>query len=162
MEEEAVQSYRDLRVWKEGMDLAQTCYEVTKAFPREEVYGMTSQIRRAAVAIPANVAEGRGRENPGEFVQFLRVAQGSLKELETHLVLAPRVELKTEGEIDPVLKQCETVGKMLRALIRSIQKKKRVESWELGVEKTRLPTPEASRSDAPPDSRGEKRERKES
>ena len=76
-----IRSYRDLRVWKEGMDPAQMCYEATKAFPREEVYGMIAQVRRAATAIRANMAEGRGRENPEEFVQFLRIAQGSLKEL---------------------------------------------------------------------------------
>ncbi|MDQ3862804.1 MAG: four helix bundle protein [Actinomycetota bacterium] len=107
------------------MDLAEMCYEATKAFPKEEIYGMTSQVRRAAAAIPANVAEGRGRENPGEFVRFLRMAQGSLKELETHLILASRVGLTTNQEIAPVLKQCEKVGKMLRSLIRSIQSKRR-------------------------------------
>ncbi len=124
MEGKAVRSYRDLWVWKEGMELAVMCYEVTKGFPREEVYGMTSQIRRAAASIPANIAEGQGRENSGEFIQFLRIAQGSLKELETHLILASRVELATEEEIAPVLARCETLGKMLRALIRSIQKKR--------------------------------------
>lgn len=123
MEDGAIRSYRDLRVWQEGMDLAQMCYEATKAFPREEVYGMNSQIRRAAAAVPANVAEGGGRENPGEFVRFPRIAQGSLKELEAHLVLASRVKLVTEENIAPALKQCETVVKMLRALTRSIQKR---------------------------------------
>ncbi|MBA2441944.1 MAG: four helix bundle protein [Rubrobacter sp.] len=106
------------------MELAVACYELTKSFPREEIYGMTSQVRRAAAAVPANVAEGYGRENPGEFVQFLRMAQGSLKELETHLLLASRVELTKSQTIAPVLGQCETVGKMLRALIRSIQKRR--------------------------------------
>lgn len=106
------------------MELAVMCYEVTKAFPREEVYGMTSQVRRAAAAVPANIAEGQGRESPGEFVRFLQIAQGSLKELETHLILASRVELATDREISPVLEQSEKVGKMLRALIRSIQKRR--------------------------------------
>lgn len=123
-EDGLVRSYRDLRAWKEGMKLAEMCYETTKAFPREDVYGMTSQIRRAATAIPATLAEGYGRENLGEFVQFLRIAQGSLKELETHLILTSRVELTTTQEIAPILKRCETIGKMLRALIRSIQSKK--------------------------------------
>ena len=106
------------------MDLAEACYGLTRAFPRDEVYGMTSQVRRAAAAIPANVAEGYGRENPGEFVRFLRIAQGSLKELETHLILASRVGLTTEGEMDPILEHCEKLGKMLRALIRSMQNKR--------------------------------------
>jgi four helix bundle protein len=127
-EDGLVRSYRDLWVWKEGMDLAEMCYGVTKAFPREEVYGMTSQIRRAATAIPANIAEGHGRENSGEFIQFLRISQGSLKELETHLLLASRLELAKDQEIAPVLERCETVGKMLRALIRSIQKRQKAKS----------------------------------
>lgn len=123
-EGEAVRSYRDLWVWREGVELAVMCYEVTKAFPREEVYGITSQVRRAAAAVPANIAEGQGRESPGEFVRFLQIAQGSLKELETHLILASKVALVTEGETAPVLEQSEKVGKMLRALIRSIQKRR--------------------------------------
>ena len=127
-EDGVVRSYRDLWVWKEGMELAEVCYEVTREFPKEEMFGMTSQTRRAATAIPANVAEGRGRENSGEFVRFLRIAQGSVKELETHLILASRVKLTTEGEIAPVLKRCETIGKMLHALIRSIQKRQGAKS----------------------------------
>jgi four helix bundle protein len=75
------------------MVLAERVYRLTASFPREEVYGMTSQIRRAAVSVAANVAEGHGRENSGSFVQFLRISQGSLKELETHLLLALRVDL---------------------------------------------------------------------
>src|SRR5690554_3775198 len=86
-------SYRDRKVGQPGMDLAGGCYRLTRTFPREEVYGMTSQIRRAAVSIPANIAEGWGRENRGEYIQFLRIAQGSLKEVETHLLLAARVDL---------------------------------------------------------------------
>jgi four helix bundle protein len=84
-------SHRNLRVWNEGMSLARICYEATSGFSREEVYGMTSQIRRAAVAVPANIAEGYGRETPKEFVRFLRISQGLLKELETHIMLASEV-----------------------------------------------------------------------
>ena len=120
MEERAVRSCRDLLVWREGIELAVACYELTRGFPREEVYGMTSQIRRASAAVPADVAEGCGGEGSGEFVQFLRIAQGSLKELERHLLLASRVGLTTEKEVQPVLEKCEEIGKMLRALIRSI------------------------------------------
>lgn len=105
------------------MALAEMCYGVTSGFPREEAYGMTSQARRDAVSIPANVAECYGRENPKEFVRFPRIAQGSPKELETHLILASRVELTTEEETIPALEQCEELGKMLRALIRSMQHK---------------------------------------
>ena len=122
---EGFESYRDLRVWDEGMRLAEICYRTTKAFPREEIYGMTSQIRRSAASIPANIAEGYGRENSRGFVHFLRIAQGSLKELETHIMLASRVGLTDDRRIEIILKQCDVVGKMLRSLIRSIQNKGR-------------------------------------
>jgi len=118
-----VQSYRDLRVWQEVMTLTETCYRLTQAFPKEELYGMTSQIRRSAVSIPANIAEGCGRENRGEFIQFLRIAQGSLKELETHLLLALRVGFANSAAVEPLLLQCEKQGKQLRALIRTLQAK---------------------------------------
>jgi four helix bundle protein len=105
------------------MTLAEACYRLTSGFPKSEVYGMTSQIRRASASIAANVAEGHGRENSGSFVQLLRVAQGSLKELETHLLLATRIELAAAAEIDPLLQKSDELGKMLRALIRSIQRR---------------------------------------
>jgi len=104
------------------MDLAEACYLHTKGFPREEMFGLTSQIRRAASSIAANIAEGYGREQTKIFVQFLRLSQGSLKELETHLLLAQRVKLATR-ELDPLLDQCQELGKMLRALIRSLQQR---------------------------------------
>ncbi len=88
-----IRSYRDLRVWRQAMDLAGACYRTTREFPKEELYGITSQMRRAAVSVAANIAEGHGREGRGKFIQFLRVAQGSLKELETHLLLSQRVGL---------------------------------------------------------------------
>jgi four helix bundle protein len=81
------------------MTLAESCYLLTGNFPREEMFGLTSQIRRSAASIPANVAEGHGRENTASFIQQLRVAQGSLKELETHLLLAERVGIATKEEV---------------------------------------------------------------
>ena len=118
-----IRSYRDLQVWPEAMDLAEACYRTTRGFPKEELYGMTSQMRRAAVSVAANIAEGHGRDGRGEFVQFLRVAQGSLKELETHLLLSQRVELVSAKTVEPILGRCEATGKMLRALIRSLQRR---------------------------------------
>jgi four helix bundle protein len=106
------------------MTLAESCYLLTGNFPREEMFGLTSQIRRSAASIPANVAEGHGRENTGSFIQQLRVAQGSLKELETHLLLAERVGIATKEEVHARVLQCEEVGKMLRSLIRAMQAKK--------------------------------------
>ena len=116
-------SYRDLKVWQDSMQLAEDCYMLTRRFPKDETYGMSSQIRRSAVSVPANIAEGHGRESIGAFVQFLRIAQGSLKELETHLILAKRVKLALEELIDTLLLKTEIIGKMLRSLIRSIQVK---------------------------------------
>jgi four helix bundle protein len=105
------------------MLVAEQAYRLTKRFPKDEVYGMTSQIRRAAVSIAANIAEGHGRENSGSFIQFLRMAQGSLKELETHLMLASRVDILSAKEIEPLCQKCDELGRMLRSLIRSIQRK---------------------------------------
>jgi four helix bundle protein len=119
----SINSYRDLRVWQDAMTLAECCYRLTRRFPREELFGLTSQIRRAAGSIPANIAEGHGRENTGSFVQHLRISQGSLKEIETHLLLADRVGIMPEQGLQPVLAQCESLGKMIRALIRSLQDK---------------------------------------
>lgn len=94
-----INSYKDLQVWQRAMDIATACYEATRDFPKAEAYGMTSQIRRAAVSIPANIAEGYGRDSTGNFVSFLKVAQGSLKELETHLMLTVRVGIAQQDEV---------------------------------------------------------------
>jgi four helix bundle protein len=118
-----VQSYKDLRVWREAMDLAEACYRLSIRFPRDEAYGLTAQVRRSAASVPANIAEGYGRESTGSYVQFLKVAQGSLKELETHLMLAERVGIVSAEATTPILDRCEIVGKMLNALIRSLQRR---------------------------------------
>ena len=120
-EADKIRSYRDLRVWQEGMALAEACYMLTRRFPNDELFGMTSQIRRAATSVPANITEGYGRDSTGEHVQFLRVSQGSLKELETHLALSSRVGLIAESETKNVLEECDRLGKMLHRLIRSLQ-----------------------------------------
>ena len=120
-EADKIRSYRDLRVWQEGMGLAEACYLLTKRFPKDELFGMTSQIRRAASSVPANIAEGYGRDSKGDYIQFLRISQGSLKELETHLTLSGRVGLAAESETKNVLEKCDRLGKMLHRLIRSLQ-----------------------------------------
>nr|WP_315827172.1 MULTISPECIES: four helix bundle protein [unclassified Bradyrhizobium] len=123
MTSQPINSYRDLRVWQDAMSLAEACYRLTRQFPREEQFGLTSQIRRSSGSIAANITEGHGRENTGSFVQSLRIAQGSLKELETHLILAERVGLLPSSDLKASLTQCENLGKMVRALIRSLQDK---------------------------------------
>src|SRR5215475_13127996 len=105
------------------MSLAESCYRLTAQFPRDELFGLTSQVRRAAASVPANIAEGHGRESTGSFIQQLRIAQGSLKELETHLLLAQRVGIAAADQVEGRILQCEAVGKMLRSLIRALQAK---------------------------------------
>ncbi|HEY9069978.1 MAG TPA: four helix bundle protein [Candidatus Ozemobacteraceae bacterium] len=117
----SIQSFQDLEVWKRAMDLAETTYRLTKTFPREELFGMVSQIRRASTSIPANIAEGRGRQGTREFLQFLRISQGSLRELETFLLLARRVGYCTELQIQPLLNETTILSKQLLALQRSLQ-----------------------------------------
>ena len=118
----AIESYRDLRVWQEAMTLAEECYRLTASFPREEIFGMTAQMRRASSSVAANIAEGYGRDSKGAYAQFLKVAQGSLKELETLLLLSVRVQLTAEAVALPLLTRCDALGRMLRSLIRSIEK----------------------------------------
>ena len=105
------------------MELAALCYTKTRSFPRAEAFGMTAQIRRSAASIPANIAEGNGREHTGSYIQFLRVSQGSLKELETHVLLAQMVELMDKADAEQILGMSEEVGKLLRSLIRALQSK---------------------------------------
>jgi four helix bundle protein len=105
------------------MTLAEACYRLTREFPRDELFGLTSQIRRSAASISANIAEGHGRGNTGSFVQSLRIAQGSLKEPETHSILSERIGLLQVAVSQSTLADCEGLGKMLRALIRSLQDK---------------------------------------
>ncbi len=106
------------------MTLAENCYRLTQSFPKSELFGLTSQIRRAATSVPANIAEGHGRESTGSFIQFLRISQGSVKELETHLLISARVDISRQPDIAPLLERCESIGKRLRSLIRSLQDKR--------------------------------------
>lgn len=119
----AIQSFRDLEVWKVAMDLAAECYRITKTFPKDELFGMTSQIRRAAASIPANIAEGQGRDHTKEFLNFLSIARGSLMEVQTHLLLAQRVGLLNEAALPPLLTLCERISQMLSRLRQALEKK---------------------------------------
>jgi four helix bundle protein len=116
-----INSYRDLKVWQDAMTLVEECYRFSGEFPREELYGLTSQIRRAAVSIPANIAEGYGRNSAGAYVAFLRNAQGSLKELETHLMLSQRLKFGRYDKAAQLLVSCESIGRMLVGLIRGVR-----------------------------------------
>src|SRR5262245_44450423 len=118
-----IQSYKQLEVWQMSMDLAEECYRATKGFPKEELFGMSSQIRRAAASIPANIAEGQGREHTKEFLRHLSFARGSLMELETHLMLSQRVGLLDEALIAPLLSQADRISRMLTSLRRALLKR---------------------------------------
>ncbi len=117
----AIRSYRELEVWQLGMDLAECCYRATKSFPREEMFGLTSQIRRAAVSIPANIAEGQGRAHTKEFLNHLSITRGSLKELETHLILSHRVELLPKQTLEDLLNLTDRIGRMLSQLRKALE-----------------------------------------
>jgi four helix bundle protein len=119
-----VRSYKDLDVWQVAMDLVEACYRITAKFPRDELYGLTSQMRRSAVSIPANIAEGYGRELTGSYIQFLRIAQGSVKELETHTLISQRVKLCADDDVTTLLALNDRVGRMLRNLIRSLENRR--------------------------------------
>jgi four helix bundle protein len=108
-------------VWQEAMTLVEESYRFSQSLPREELFGLTSQLRRAAVSIPANIAEGYGRDSKGSYVNFLKTAQGSLKELETHLMLCQRLKFSPAEAAEALLARCEMVGKMLLGLIRNLQ-----------------------------------------
>ena len=114
------ESYEDLEVFQLALTLAEQCYQLTRAFPHDELYGLTSQVRRAVVSISANIAEGYGRDQTGYSLQFLRVAQGSSEELETLLMLASRLKLAETADVAPCRELAIRVSTMLRALIRSI------------------------------------------
>jgi four helix bundle protein len=122
-ESNMLQSYRDLLVWQRALELAVRIYRLSEKFPKSEIYGLTSQVRRAAVSVPSNIAEGYGRGSRKEYLQFLSVAQGSLKELETQIILAQRLSYASEKDAEVTLSASETVGKMLGGLMRSLRTK---------------------------------------
>jgi four helix bundle protein len=118
-----IRSYRDLEVWKTAMDLAEQCYRTTRSFPKEELFGLTSQIRRAASSVPANIAEGQGREHTREFLNFLSVARGSLMETETHLILSKRVGLLGEEKLEHLLGLSDQISRMQAGLRTALNKR---------------------------------------
>ena len=112
-----VQSFRDLQVWQRSIESTVAIYRLTQNFPREEVYGLTSQIRRSAVSVPSNIAEGQGRLATGEFRQFLGIARGSNFELQTQLEIARALGLGNSKLIDEAESLSHQVGKMIYALL---------------------------------------------
>jgi four helix bundle protein len=116
-------SYRELKVWQLGMDLAKDVYLLTQKFPKHEVYGLSSQVQRSVVSIPANLAEGHSKDSTKEFLRHISIAQGSLAETETHLILAESLGYGKHDHITRLLAICAEERKMLSGLRRSLQAK---------------------------------------
>lgn len=114
-------NYRDLVVWRKAMSLTESVYRSTTSFPKHELYGLTSQLRRAAVSIPSNIAEGQGRGYDGQFRQFLSNARGSLLELETQVVLSARLGYMSAENERAILVQTSELGKLLNGLANSLK-----------------------------------------
>ena len=119
----SVKSYKDLEVWRKAMDLVVKCYQTTKSFPKSEVYGLAGQLQRAAVSIPANIAEGRERKYSKEFVQHLSIAYSSLAELETHIQISQRLKYISSDEMEKLLGKTSEIGRIINGLRNSIEKR---------------------------------------
>ncbi len=113
----ANKSYQDLTVWQKSMELTVQVYQITKKLPKEEMYSLTNQMRRASVSIPSNIAEGQARHSKKEFIQFLRIAQGSKAELETQFLLCLKIGYFIDSEIKGIMNLLQEIGKMLTTLI---------------------------------------------
>lgn len=114
-------SYRDLSAWQKAMILAEKVYAATEKFPQREMYGLTAQIRRAAVSVPSNIAEGQGRRTSPDFLHFLSHARGSLLEVETQMILAQRLNFTAEKTCDSILQLSSEVGRILNGLMNSLR-----------------------------------------
>ncbi len=114
-------SYRDLVVWQRAVELTVEVYRITKDWPKDELYGLTNQVRRSATSVPANIAEGQGRISPKEFLHHLWIANGSLCELETHLIVAQRLEYIDKQTLDSAIDQSTQVARPLHGLMRRLR-----------------------------------------
>jgi four helix bundle protein len=118
-----IQSYRDLTVWQLGMQITEDVYALTKNFPAEERFGLTSQLRRATASVPANIAEGHARSSTKDFLRHLSIAIGSLAEVTTFLELAERLKFATDEQVRPILDLCREERRMLRGLQGSLRRR---------------------------------------
>jgi four helix bundle protein len=118
-----VKDYRELIAWQKAMDLVEAVYRRTASLPNEERYGLTNQMRRAAVSVPSNIAEGQGRRSTRDFVHFLSIARGSVKEVETQVVIARRLEYFDERQESELLSLTEEASRLISGLIRSLNNK---------------------------------------
>jgi four helix bundle protein len=131
-----IKSYRDLDVWKKSVLLVTEIYKTTANFPKEEIYGLTSQIKRSAVSVPSNIAEGRGKRSTRDFIRFLNISYGSLCELETQLIIANNLALLKTTDLETLLNASSEIARMLNGLINSLEDK-------LSSPKSRILNPES-------------------
>jgi len=122
MEKEKIsaRNYRELIVWQDAIKIAKTVYQLTGKFPKQEIYALADQLRRAAVSVPSNIAEGQARKSPGDFRRFLHIALGSLAEVDTQLILAQEFGYLSKEDIDPMDMEIQNLRKKLYALINSL------------------------------------------
>ena len=116
-----MKSYKELDVWQQGVLLVEQIYRLTRSFPKEETYGLVSQLRRAAISIPSNIAEGAGRGSRKEYAQFAAIAHGSCCEIETQIILCDRLGLVPHGECEKIARTLAGIGRMLKALSKSLR-----------------------------------------
>ncbi len=116
-----ITDYKELKVWQKAMDLVVEVYKITNILPKYETYGLSDQMRRSAVSIPSNIAEGQGRHSIVEFIRFLNIARGSYSEIDTQLLICKRLGYIQESDIEKALTLSNEVGKMLSALISSLK-----------------------------------------
>ena len=120
-----MRDYKKLLVWQKSVELVSKIYKITKSFPKDELYGLVSQIRRATVSIPANISEGHARSHTNEFIQFLYIALGSSSELETLLILSQDLDYISKMKLDSLMLEVTEIRKMLNGLITSLKNKRR-------------------------------------
>src|SRR2546428_3438028 len=134
-----IRGYLDLEVWQRAMDLVVQCYRVTRSFPANERYGLTAQARRAAVSVPSNIAEGRGRRGLGDFLRHLAIANGSLTELETQLQISVRLGYIAEDDARAILRTCGEVGRLLAGLGPALRRRRASPGTPVPVPARRFP-----------------------
>jgi four helix bundle protein len=113
--------YRDLLAWQHAMDLVESVYRLTRRWPREELHGLTNQVRRAVISVPANIAEGQGRSGIREYLHHLSIAHGSLREVETYLHIAMRLDYCDTSSFEAIMAEATEVGRLMRGLMRSLR-----------------------------------------
>lgn len=118
--EKQIKSFRDLLIWQRGIQLVKEVYEETRNFPKEELYGLTNQMRRSAISIPSNISEGHIRQHKSEFIQFLSIALGSLAELETQILIAKELGYISSERTEYLIDQMNSMGKMIRGLMKKL------------------------------------------